>query len=319
MSYRLIIGGAALAVVAVGASACNPVRHALHIGSARPMIVASTLDCPDQQGDLTRVSANPNGHDCVYRGKDGEEVNLSLLSLDGQSPQMALKPLEGQLQALSTAVVVKSDDARMPPTPPTPPTRPKPWTASTGHGHSDKADAKADHDGDEDSDNDADSKDQDDDHEVVQRHDHTKVDLPFVHVDADDTHDGHNHAKVDVPFVHVDADDDKAHVRVFGVTIDADDDNANVHTNWGAKSAMIKAGPHGAVVRTIDIRHGAADLLYILASDDPGPSGYHSVGYAARGPTSGPLVVGVFKTRADTGHDFHDHDVDALINLNVKH
>jgi hypothetical protein len=291
MSYRLIIAGAALVAVAVGASACNPVRRALHIGSARPMIVATTLNCPDQQGDLIRTSVSPDGHDCDYHGRDGEEVSLSLLPLNGQSPQAALKPLEGQLQALSSAVVVKSDDSHAPPVPPIPPAPPP-----SAHGDDDS----------------------DDDHDAPGRHDHTKVDLPFVHVDADDDSQGHNHAKVDAPFVHVDADDDKAHVRVFGVTIDADDDNADIHTNWGSKSAVIKAGPHGAVVRTVDLRRGAADLLYILASDVPGPSGYHSVGYAARGPASGPLVVGVFKTRANTSHDFHDENVDALINRNLK-
>ena len=135
---------------------------------------------------------------------------------------------------------------------------------------------------------------------------------------AKTSNDGHEHAKVDLPFVHVDTDDDKAHVKVFGVTIDADNDNANVRTNWGSKTAMIKAGPQGAEIRAVDTRHGAADLMFILAGDQPGPTGYHSVGYVARGPSGGPLVVATFKSKANHRHEFHKHEVDELVRRNLR-
>jgi hypothetical protein len=287
MQTRLIIGGVALAAIAVGAGACHPMRRALHIDAGRPISVASTLDCPENQGDLIKVSESADGHSCVYRSNQGEDVSLSLLPLAGQSPQLALTPLETQLRAIAP------------------------------HGDSDQ-----DNDGDSDIDHAKAPKghgtqhdDSDDDNGG--EHDHTKVDLPFVHVDADNG-SGHDRAKVDVPFVHVDADDDKAHVKVFGVTIDADNDNANVHTNWGSKTAVIKAGPQGAEIRAIDLRHGAADMLFILAGEQAGPSGYHSVGYVARGPSTGPLVVATFKSRVNHHHDFHEHDVDDLVRLNLK-
>ncbi|HEY2661002.1 MAG TPA: hypothetical protein VGI79_14875 [Caulobacteraceae bacterium] len=305
MQNRRLIGGAALAAIAMGTSACHPVRQALHIDQGRTMTVAAALNCPDEQGRLTRVSASSDGHACVYRGEQGDDVTLSLVALNGQTPQMALEPLEAQLRALAPKIHAEP----MPPKPPEPPTPPEPPggddnTKGGGHAHNHAAG---------DADNDSDD-DHDEDHD--RDHDHAKVDLPFVHVDADDSH-GHDRAKVDVPFVHVDADDDKAHVRVFGVTIDADDDNANVHTSWGSKTAVIKAGPQGAEIRATDLRHGA-DMLYILASDTPGPAGYRSVGYAARGPASGPLVVGTFKSKVQHHGDFHDRDVEALIRLNVK-
>ncbi|MDR3509724.1 MAG: hypothetical protein P4L64_17695 [Caulobacteraceae bacterium] len=126
-----------------------------------------------------------------------------------------------------------------------------------------------------------------------------------------------DHAKVDLPFVHVDADNDRAHVQVFGVSIDADNDNAHVNTNWGSKHAVIKAGPEGAEIRAEDIRKGDANLVYILASDEPGPSGYRSLGYIARGPANGPLVVATFKSKAEHHHDIHNHDLDQLIALNI--
>ncbi len=309
MPNRLMFGSAALAAIALGTSACHPVRQALHIDQDRPLTVAASLNCPDEQGRLTRLSASADGHDCVYRGEQGDEVTLTLVALNGQTPQMALAPLEKRLRALAPDVHAESAsaEASTAPQPPAPPEPPKPpgdgdhakWAGSASHRDASDSDSDSDHDDDND-----------------RSEDHTKVDLPFVHVDSDDSH-GHSRAKVDVPFVHVDADDDTAHVKVFGVTIDADDDNANVHTHWGSKSAIIKTGPKGAEIRCADLRHGA-DMLYILASDNPGPAGYRSVGYVARGPTSGPLVVGTFKSKGEHHGDFHDHDVDALIRLNVK-
>lgn len=145
---------------------------------------------------------------------------------------------------------------------------------------------------------------------------HARVDGPLVQVDADDDH-GHDKARVDVPFVHVDADGDKAHVKVFGVNIDADNGSANINTHWGSRSTTVKAGPDGAEIRTSDTRHGAVDLIYILASDQPGPGGYHTVGYIARGPSDGPLVVATFKSRTRRERHFHDEDLDQLLRLNV--
>lgn len=296
MRTRTIIGGVALTAIIVGTSACHPVRRALHIDAGRPIGVASQLDCPETQGQLTRVSAAADGRSCVYRSDQGEDVALSILPLDGHSPEAALTPIETELRAIAPRGGGEDDDGG--------------WSGDT-HGNVTAAKpaqgGNSDDDGSEDSDHDGHSA----------SHDHTKVDLPFVHVDADD-HDGHDRAKVDVPFVHVDADDDKAHVKVFGVTIDADNDNANVHTNWGSKTAVIKAGPKGAEIRASDTRHGAADMLFILAGDHAGPSGYHSVGYIARGPTGGPLVVATFKSKVNHHQDFHDHDVDQLVQLNLR-
>lgn len=131
---------------------------------------------------------------------------------------------------------------------------------------------------------------------------------------------GGDHAHIDAPFVHVDADNDHAHVKVLGITIDADNQNANVHTDWGSKSAMIKAGPQGAEVRVDNDRTGGADMVYILARDHAGPNGYRTVGYEARGPIGGPLVVAVFKSRSrhENQHGFRDHDLDQLLDLNVR-
>ena len=302
-----------MAFVAIGVSGCDPVRHALHINAGRRMTVPATLDCPDHQGDLTRIAAAADGRSCDYKGAMGQAVTLSILPLNGQSPRDALAPIEAQLRGLTPADKADKADATA-------------KGASPGDDESDASDdakdrAEAAREAAQDRADEA--RDAANDRAQAERDrtqagradSHTRVDLPFVHIDADDATD---HAKVDAPFVHVEADDQRAHVKVLGVTIDADNDNANVHTDWGSKTAMIKATPKGAEIRAVDLRRGAVDMLYVLAGDHPGPTGYRSVGYVARGPASGPLVVGVFKSAADQHHDYHDHDVDALIRRNLK-
>ena len=140
----------------------------------------------------------------------------------------------------------------------------------------------------------------------------------MMNIDADDGGGrDHDHAKVDLPGIHINADGRKAQVRVFGVNIDADGDKADISTpRMGVKGATIHAGPSGAVIRAGNVGKNAADLVFILAGDNPGPSGYRAVGYIARGPSAGPLVVGEFKSR-EGGHDHHDRDLERLIDLNM--
>ena len=57
------------------------------------------LDCPQSQGNLTRVSAAPDGLSCVYSG-EGAEVTLQLADLKGSPAKTLLNPLEQDLRAL---------------------------------------------------------------------------------------------------------------------------------------------------------------------------------------------------------------------------
>ncbi len=129
--------------------------------------------------------------------------------------------------------------------------------------------------------------------------------------------EGGDRAKVDLPFLHVDANGDKAKVKLFGINIDADGEHATVHGGPGMKNTVVHAGPGGAEVVAEDVGKSNASLVYILAGDAPGPSGYRAVGYVARGPVAGPLVIGEFKTKAEHHNDGHN-DVDRLVELNVK-
>ena len=60
--------------------------------------------------------------------------------------------------------------------------------------------------------------------------------------------------------------------------------------------------------RSISINESGSGvrLPYIQASDDPGPHGYKSVSYDARGPSAGPLAVVTIKSKSDDVDDLRD-------------
>jgi hypothetical protein len=142
---------------------------------------------------------------------------------------------------------------------------------------------------------------------------------PGPDVRSDDGDKDKDTARIDVPGVHIDAHGDKAEVRVFGVTVDADgdDDKAHVNAGLGSDKAVVSADDNGAEVRATDIDASNANLVLVLASDKPGPTGLRTVGYIARGPVSGPLVVAQFKSAEHHNNLGDDHDVRRLIDLNV--
>jgi hypothetical protein len=256
---KLLLGRAVILLGAIALSACHPVRtHHASFGWLKgdsqwnanddtPVTVAATLNCPDEEGDLKRTGRSADGKSCQYRDDDDDarqEVTLSLLPLNNQTPQAALAPLETSLRTL------------MP--------------ASSGGSP--------------------------------------------VNIEAGDG--DQDHAKIDLPGLHINANGDKADIRILGADIKADSDKADIHANMGAKNATIHAGPGGAEIRADAAGVHAVQMTFILAGDAPGPAGYHAVGYIARGPTAGPLVVAEFKSKEQHQHGHH-RDLDRLIDLNV--
>lgn len=136
--------------------------------------------------------------------------------------------------------------------------------------------------------------------------------------DDDDDSDGADRANVDLPGVHVKANGDKADVNVFGLTVHADGDNANVNVGHGKNQAVVTAGPGGAEIHANSVDSTNASLVLILASDHAGPTGLRAAGYLAKGPVSGPLAVVTFKSDAQHGDWRDDHDLNGLLDLNVK-
>jgi hypothetical protein len=131
-----------------------------------------------------------------------------------------------------------------------------------------------------------------------------------------------NRADVDVPFVHVHANGDRADVRLFGIFHISGrnhERDADIDSDHGRKHAAVHAGLHGAEVIADDIGRNNASLVYVLAGRHRYGSGFRAVGYIAKGPVTGPLVVAEFRSPVSTHRDSdggHD-DIDRLIDRNL--
>ncbi|MFZ0266846.1 hypothetical protein [Caulobacter sp.] len=118
MRHLPLLAVSVAALAACSLAACSPrtlVKDEAQKSSGKgaPLRVISKLDCPDKQGELTRLSAAADGQSCLYGGQNAE-VTLSLIALNGGDAEAALAPIEADLKALMPAM--KSS-----PTPPTPP------------------------------------------------------------------------------------------------------------------------------------------------------------------------------------------------------
>jgi hypothetical protein len=239
----------AAGVAALGLTACHR-----EVRRVEPLRTIARLDCPEQQGQLKRVSAAPDGQACVYQA-DATEVTLKLLALNNGDAHAALAPIEAELKGLMPA---KEEAAAA------------------------KADAEADA---------ADKGDDEDDNDA--KHEKVSIDFPGLHVKAEN-----GNAEVEVGGVHVDADDNgKAVVKVGDhTTINAENERAEIRDGHDDQEGF--------------------HATYILASDKM-PSGYHVVGYEARGPKAGPIAVAIVKSRAEhQDRDVFD-DMKALVKKNV--
>ncbi|KRA64849.1 hypothetical protein ASD89_19265 [Caulobacter sp. Root656] len=121
MRHLPLLAAASLAAL-VALAACSPKVEVSHkdrkgMGRHEPLRAISKLDCPDKQGELTRVSAAADGQACVYAGQNAE-VTLKLVALNGGDAEAALAPIEADLKALMPAI-------KSPPTPPTPGGKPR--------------------------------------------------------------------------------------------------------------------------------------------------------------------------------------------------
>jgi hypothetical protein len=128
-------------------------------------------------------------------------------------------------------------------------------------------------------------------------------------------------ADVDVPFVHVHANGDQADVRLFGIFhIVSRDHDADIDMGHGRKHTVVHAGLRGAEVIADEVGRTNASLVYVLAGNHRHASGYQAVGYIAKGPVNGPLVVAEFFSPVNNhrDNDGGHHDIDRLIERNLE-
>jgi len=125
-------------------------------------------------------------------------------------------------------------------------------------------------------------------------------------------------ASVRLPGIRIDTRGDKARVRIGGFHIDADDGDGsarlsgstgqgdNVSINARDDAAEIRAGAGGDATRA----------GWILTDNRAAESGWRLVGYEARGPVGGPLVVATVRSR-DRDRERAFEDAKDLVALNA--
>lgn len=126
---------------------------------------------------------------------------------------------------------------------------------------------------------------------------------------------------INLPGFHIQTRGEHARIRLPGVSIDADDDkhgggsgHGNAHVSVGGM-VDIRAHNDAAIVR-VRGRGAAVRADYRLADKTPSADGWCLVGYDAHGPSGGPLVVAVVKSR-DTEEDPLFHDAQKLVKANT--
>jgi hypothetical protein len=262
----------ACGLVLTGLSACAPVMSP----TARV-----ALDCPTEVGDLTLSSAAPDKKTCLYSTRQGDQVSLRLIPVSG-SYEATLQPIEAELQgevvtdqqaAADKVAGAKAD-------------------VKAASGSTATAAAQAAKQAAEDALRDAGRAKADDESDSANK----------VVVDAGDGHG--DHTSINLPGIHISADDDKARVNVGGVHVDAGENGATVRMSRDVRLRGEALSPERRGFRA----------TYILARDDL-KDGWKSVGYEAAGPKTGPIVVAVFKAHEGAHHDVSD-DVKRLVRRN---
>ncbi|MGV9010778.1 methyltransferase type 11 [Brevundimonas sp.] len=151
--------------------------------------------------------------------------------------------------------------------------------------------------------------------------------------EAQATSSGGDRASVQAPGVDIQAEGDKASIRLPGISIDADGEDASVNiggfnveakgdgTNVevqggdGGDSVSVRANDTATVVRT-SASGDATRANWILTDNRASAGGWRLVGYEARGPAGGPIVVVTVRSKEREGGDVFD-DAKDLVTLNV--
>lgn len=292
MLPRPFLAPAVCALTAL-ASACDDssVRitssHSDNSDAAGVLRVVDTLQCPQTLGVLTRKgSATEHGTVCTYNGPKGAEVVLHLVSLRDADAATALKAFETQLSASLPLAVAQLQAAAQAQSSGDNATA----SASTGDSASVRAPGVAiDADG-----------------------DNASVRAPGVAIESRG-----DKASVRLPGININADGDNASVRIGGFHIDADNESGsvNISDGQGGDAVSVHANQDAAVVRT-NAAGPSTRSNWILTDNRDNGQGWRLVGYEARGPAGGPIVVATVRSKDREGGSVFD-DAKALVTLNV--
>lgn len=247
--------------------------------------VIDTLQCPETIGVLTRKgSAHDGGDQCLYTGPRGAEVSLKLVRLDDQPIETILDRFEQDLlqsmphTAASLAASQEEAAARA--------------AADAASGEAEAA------------------TDQARDATAEASGESARVRAPGLAVDAEG-----DRANVRLPGLTVDAEGDQASVRIGGFSIEADDSSGTVDVSSANETVSVQARDDAAEIRT-RVPGDAVRTTYILTDNRPADQGWRLVGFEARGPSGGPVVIAVVHAK-DRNSDGVFDSAKELVTLNV--
>ena len=124
-------------------------------------------------------------------------------------------------------------------------------------------------------------------------------------------------ASVRLPGLRIETQGDNASVRIGGFHIDADGEggSVNVSDGEGGDAVSVRANQDAAVVRT-NAAGPSTRSNWILTDNRDNGQGWRLVGYEARGPAGGPIVVATVRSKDREGGRVFD-DAKDLVSLNV--
>ena len=140
--------------------------------------------------------------------------------------------------------------------------------------------------------------------------DSVAVQVPGVTIEAEG-----ETATVRIPGISIDTDGGQSSVRIGGFNIRSDETGDHVDIRTDSEAVRIRAHEEAAEIRTRDTSEGVR-ATYILVDERGSDLGWRLVGYEARGPEGGPVVVALVRSK-----DRHEDEVfdaaKSLVALNV--
>ena len=125
-------------------------------------------------------------------------------------------------------------------------------------------------------------------------------------------------ASVDLPGLKIRAEGDAADIRIGGLRINASDGGnagSSTQVSTGGDQVDVQASGDMAVVRTSE-GGDSTRATFLLTDDQPSPEGWRMVGFQARGPNGGPIVVATVRSKDRLSDELMDA-ARRLVTLNV--
>jgi hypothetical protein len=275
MKSLLFLSACGLALT--GLAACAPTT---------PPTARVALDCPTSEGGLKLSNISPDKKTCLYSTRDGDQVSLRLIPVSG-SYEAALQPIEAELQ---TEVEPEQPAAEAKVAGATAGAKTAELSANAASSAATAAAAVV-------------KQAAEDARSQVKPADKDSVADSKGDEDVGDHHGDHAH--IDLPGIHINADDDKADVNVGGINVNAGENGATVRMS---RDVRLRG-------EALSAERRGFRATYILARDDL-KDGWKSVGYEAAGPKVGPITVAVFKAHEGAHRDV-SQDVKRLVRKNA--